>query len=360
MRISFQQFLNGGHSWSEVGHNLARSFLKMGHEVELNSTNEMDKFPADLLPYHRTQLGNNFDMAISYTALHNFPRYLSHAKKNRFGIYNYDSGLNGTIPKDWNKFAHFADCILPSSTYANQIFLNSGIKAEQLTVVPHGVNPDDFKIEPYQFKSRKAFKILNVTGQVHFRKNLAGVLEAYGKAFTKQDDVVLILKIAPKKPVQGFEIDFYRAYAIWEKKYPNHGEVEILPNYIDRIESLYLGADVIFSLSHIECFHFPSLLGMASGKMVISSNGGWGDFMTNETSILIDGKLVRAPKEAQYWHYSPYTSMFEPNIDQAAEKLRWAKDNYNSWLEIHLPNIQKTVADFTWDKAAEKITKLCQ
>lgn len=356
MKVSWEGFGNSSHSWGIVSQNISRALIKLGNQIEIHSTNGIDRFPADLLPYHRDQLGNDFDLALSYTAPHNFPHYLSHSPKNKFVIYNYDTAIDGKIPAHWCKFHQAVDKIFPSSNYSKQIFLNSKIPAEKLITIPHGINPEDFTCAPYQFRTKKSFKILNVTGQVHYRKNFKGILEAFGRAFNSKDDVALILKIVNKADKDKLEIDFKKAYKEWCLKYPRHAEVEIIYDFIPQIEALFLACQMVYSLSLAECFHIPSLQGLAAGKLVMASGmGGNTDFMNDNNSLLVSGKLVRAPKEAQYWISSPTASMFEPDINEAAEKLRYAYDNYNSLMDKFTPEIQKTVKEYTWDNAAKKI-----
>src|SRR5271155_3028351 len=108
MKICWFGFLGKNHSWSIVAQNLSREFIRMGHDVDLFSTNGTDHFPDDLKPhlkgyfdettvitpenYHdiiSSKLEKQYDMQMSYTALRNFDRYFIRGDKNRFGIWNY-------------------------------------------------------------------------------------------------------------------------------------------------------------------------------------------------------------------------------------------------------------------------------
>lgn len=373
MKIYSRQFYGKNHSWAIVGRNIMRSLKKMGHEVNLFSTDGIKHFPEDLKPNlcaYNVELNNpkvvalrpmdkEYDAQISYTAMKNFKPYLSQGKKNRFGIYNYDGSV---LPKHWRKSYLDVDFILPSSQYAKKVFLDAKIPESSLKVVPHGINIDDFQIKPddvYPLRTEKSIKILNVCGQVHRRKNLEGILEAYGKAFTEDDDVCLVLKVADKAPKAKFEVSFCELYKEWRRKNPKAGEVEIIYDYIDRIETLFVACDVHFSLSNIECFHIPSLQALAANCLTLQSGyGGHTDFLNVENAFLVDGQMGRCPPHYQYWTPSPYASMFIPDIDDAVDKLRHVVNNYESLKDKMLPSIQKTVEQFTWDNATQQILDL--
>jgi glycosyltransferase involved in cell wall biosynthesis len=359
VRVKIQQFLVGkNHSWSVVGKSIGREFLKLGHDVEFVSTDGVkDKYTPDYVrPYLKEKPSGVYDVQLSYTAMKNFPYYLVHGKQNRFGIYNYDGSV---LPEHWVKYHQFVDKLLPSSEYSKKVFLDAKIPESKLEVVPHGIDIEDFDVKPYKLKTKKSIKILNVCGQLHRRKNFSGMLEAYGRAFTKKDDVCLVLKVADKKPEMQFEISFRDLYNKWRSKNKNGPEVEVIYQYIDSIESLFLACDIHYSLSNIECFHIPSLQSMAAGKLTIQSNyGGSVDFMNEDNSLLVEGKIGRCPLKYQYWTTSSYAEMFIPDRDDAVEKLKYAVENYDSLMEKFTPAMKETVEQYSWSNVAKQIMSI--
>jgi glycosyltransferase involved in cell wall biosynthesis len=372
MKIWSRQFLARNHSWGVVGRNLMQQFVDMGHDVHLFSTDGKDKIPDSLMGnlVSYTELNGQkvhnlkpsyreYDLQIAYTAMKNFKHYLNRGSKNRFGIYNYDGSV---LPKQWKSSYRHVDLVLPSSEYAKKVFVDAKIPESHLRVVPHGINLSDFDIpenEIYQLKTKKSVKILNVCGQVHRRKNLSGMLEAYGKAFSKDDDVCLVLKVTKHRPVHKFELSARDIYQKWRKENPQAGEVEMIYDYIPKIESLFLACDIHFSLSNIECFHIPSLQALGAGMVTIQSGyGGHTDFLHQGNSLLVEGKMGRCPPKYQYWHPSPYAEMFIPDIDDATDKLKHAVENLESLKEKFGPEIKKTTEKFTWTNAAKQILEL--
>lgn len=356
MKICWQGFLATNHSWAIVGQNICRALTKRGHEVHMFSTNGLEHFPQDLKQNLRV-LEGDYDMQLTYTAMRNFSHYLSHGNKNRFAIWNYETTV---LPYGFAKNYRFADKMLPSSQFSKKIFADAGVPEENMVVVPHGINLDKFEsVEPHPLKTKKSFKILANIAQPHIRKNIPGLLEAYGKAFTKQDDVCLVLKISNKPPTEAFDVSFNEIYATFKQKYKNHADIEILSNFIVDIEGLYKSCHAVITMTYAECFWMPGLEGMAAGNLIIAPKyGGQLDYMNADNSLLIDGTITKADRRMQYWTQSPYAAVFSPSIDHAVDVLRYAKDNYENLMKDFRPKMKKIVEAHTWDNVAGQILEL--
>ncbi len=357
MKICIEQMLGELHSWAQTTHNVARNFIKKGHEVHLKSTNGYRYFPEDLKPYIKENLNNSYDLQLSYTAPINFPKYLSHGNTCRYGIWNYETTV---LPPGFAKYYKAIDYLLPSSNFSKDIFLRNGIPENKLKMIPHGIDTAPFlNKSKYKLKTSKAFKVLANVAQPHIRKNLPGLLEAYGRAFKRHDDVCLVMKVVVKKPEHPFEVSFTEFFEKFKKQFPNHAEVEIISNFIPDISELYRACDIVFSTTNAECFWLPGLEGFAAEKIVISSNyGGQLDYMNSENSLLIEGKIVQAPKNSQYWAASPYAEMFEPNVDDAANKLFYAVSNYNLLIEKYMSSMREKVNHYSWGSVSDQILNL--
>lgn len=363
MKVKIQQFLFGKlYSWAIVGQNIGRALLKLGHDVHFISTDGLNEkyIPEDLRPHIKQSLDKNYDIQISYTAPHNFSQYLKNGNKNRFAIYNYEySGSN--ILSGFGKYHNFADKILPSSNFSKQVFLDMKMPEEKLKVIPHGINLEDFKNKnKYQLKTDKKIKILLNIASPHKRKAIPRALEVYGRAFNKNDDVCLVIKVHVNnvkevKKVNSFDVDFYSIYKSFQKKYPNHAEIKVITDYIPNIVELYNACDIQFSTTHCECFHLPSCEALAAGLInVVPNYGGQLDFCNEKNSLLIDVDIVRAPKDHQYWLYSPYAQHSVIKLDDAVAKLKLAVNDYDNLKEKFLPEME-IVNKLTWDNVAKEI-----
>lgn len=379
MKICWYGFLGKNHSWSIVGQNICRELIHQGHQVDMFSTNGDQFFPEDLrtnlrahidmnqvkvteldsLDRHTKEiLDNDYDMQLSYTALKNFDRYFTRGNKNRFGIWNYETTV---LPKTFAKQVANVDRLLPSSEFSKKVFSQNGVPESKMTVIPHGIHLDRFEnLGKYPLKTKKRIKILTNIAQPHIRKNIRGVFEAYGRAFTKSDDVCLVFKVSAKDPAAGFEVDFKTQYNEFKNKYKNHAEVEVITEFIVDIETLYNACDVVFTMTRAECFWMPGLEGFAAKKIVIAPRyGGQLDYMNDENSLLISGKEGFAGIEMQYWEPSPYAKAFNPDIDNAVENLRSVVKNYESLLVKFLPKIEAILPRYTWEAVTNQIVELC-
>jgi len=372
MKVCWFGFMGRNHSWSIVAQNISRELIRMGHEVDLFSTNGIEHFPEDLKPNLKgwanegqnqqeivNQLHNDYDLQLSYTAFKNFPAYFIRGNKNRFGIWNYETDI---LPKAFAKYTKSVDKVLPSSQFSKDIFIKNGVPADKQVIVPHGIHIERFQnLGKFPLKTQKKIKILANIAQPHIRKNIPGLLEAYGKAFTKKDDVCLILKVSSKPPTHPFEVNFNTLFEDFKRKYKDHAEIEIINTFITDIETLYNACDVVYTMTHTECFWMPGLEGFAANKIVIAPRyGGQLDFMNDENSLLVDGKECRAPMNSQYWEPSTYAKMFNPNTDHGAEMLRKVYADYDNLLVKFSVNMKALLPNYTWTKAVEKIVGLCE
>jgi glycosyltransferase involved in cell wall biosynthesis len=363
------------HSWSHIQQNLARQFIKKGFNVDLFSTNGLQYFPEDLKPYLKgyieendfksmekacSSLKDKYDVQISYTAMKNFPNYLSRGNQNRFGIWCYEVEGKNILPNGFAANYKHCDKLLPPSNHAKKVFMDSGIPENHLEVIPHGVD-DNFLYGTgkYKIKTNKKFKFLCAIGQPHARKNISGILEAYGRAFTNKDDVSLVIKIRIKKPEAAFEIDFNATLASFKKKYPNHGEIVIIDGFITDMSDLYRSCDSYVCLSNAESFGIPNIEAMATDLVLITSNhGGQLDFCNSNNSLLVDGKIIKASSKMFYWTQKPGGFVFEPDIDDAAHKMQLAFNNKEEILNSFKPYTDKIKKEYTWSNVSDKIIKL--
>lgn len=371
MKVCYEGFAGDNHSWAIIAQNISRGFIELGHSVDIFSTNGNKYFPEDLkligyagspikqgINFQGIRPGTDYNISLSYTAMHNFPRYLQHSKKNRFGIWCYEFNGHNSLPVGFAKNYLHCDKILAPSTFAREVFLNSGIPEDRIVIIPHGINIKEIdETHPYPLKTKKSVKILINLGQIHKRKNLPGALEIFGKAFSKRDDVCLVMKIQDRKPSQMFELDFNKVYRTFEEKFPQHAEVEIIREFLPNIYSLYKSCDITFSPSNAEGFGMVPLEGLACGLLPVASKyGGFLDFLNKDNSLLIEGKEFNVPPDYLYYQQKTGTIAFKPDTDDGVEKLRRAVDICKSFPIDKI----KIREDYSWLEITKKIMELVE
>lgn len=372
MKVLWQGFAAKNHSWSIIAQNICRQLISLGHDVHIFSTNGLQFFPNDLksnlIGYTQEDNqkifgrlpDNNYDAQLTYTALRNFPNYLCHGSKNRIGIWTYEFSGKNSLPTGFAKNYKSADWILPPSQFAKKVFVDSGIPESVMKIIPHGINKEEILMaEPIKLKTKKNFKIFVNVAQIHRRKNLSGLLEMYGKAFTKNDDVCLIIKAHEKKPTQPFELDFNQIMSDYRQRYKNSAEIEVIKEFIPNIYSLYKSCDACFSASHTEAFGMTALEAQATGLFNIAPRyGGFLDFLNDDNSLLIEGKEFFVKPDMIYWSYQPGSKAFMPDVDSGVQQLRLAYSNKNALKKKASELAPQIINDYSWKKVTSQILGL--
>lgn len=373
MKALIRQFLGENHSWSVFGWGVAKALLQLDHQVDLFPTDGIKKIPEELknnvigyyLPQDNTIHGKApntaYDMQISYTAMKNFPNYLSCGFKNRFGMWCYEWAGKNALPNGFAKHHKSCDFLLTPSQFSKSIFIDSGIPEEKIKVIPHGIDSQQYnQTTTINLKTEKKFKILANIAQNHKRKNLPGLLQAYGQAFTKQDDVCLILKAKEKSIKYPFEISLQDTLNKFYKKFPQHAEIKIFSEFLPDISALYRSIDATYTMAHCEGFYFPGLEGLAAGKLAIAPRwGGQLDFLNDSNSLLIDGQETRADPSSMYWESKP-TLWFQPNIDDAVKQLQTAYRDFEKINQTVSENCKNILMQYDWTNITREIIVLCK
>lgn len=142
------------------------------------------------------------------------------------------------------------------------------------------------------------------------RKNPGAVLEAYKKAFSKENRTGLVIKInnctAEEEKALRLELENYNnVYFI----------TEVLNR--DQVNSLIKCVDVVVSLHRAEGFGLVLAEAMSLGTPVIATN--WSsntEFMTNDTACLVDFELIELEQDMGLFRKGNHWA--EPDVEQAA------------------------------------------
>lgn len=370
MKVCWKGFLGQNHSWALVAQNTCRELIRKGHQVEMIATDGLAHFPSDLEPNligwvdgkmtHRNTIGNEYDLSLSYTAPHNWQHYLSRGKL-KFGMWVSEYAGKNALPDGMAKCHLACDKLLTPSVFGKQVFVDSGVPESKVEIVPHGIDVKQIEnAEPVKLDTDKVKLLLNL-GQVHMRKGLDKTLEAFGKAFSKKDNVCLVIKVSDKQPMQAFELSFRDELTKFKFKFPNHAQIIVLNKFVENIFSIYKACDVYFHLTKAEGFGMPFLEALSCGLVNVAPRyGGQLDFVNDDNALLIDGKQVPCPPKALYWQHKLATYWFESNVDEAVEKLRYAVNNLTSLKDKVKSHSQLIRDTYSWSKITDKIVQLAK
>jgi glycosyltransferase involved in cell wall biosynthesis len=167
--------------------------------------------------------------------------------------------------------------IVPSKHTAADVIEQLGVPSRQVVVCPHGV-PSWRDPAPMPLAADGYVLFM---GTLESRKNVDGLLDAYGRLLARRPNAPNLVLAGSAGPEAGRWLDAIVAA-------PLAGHVEHI-GYVgepDR-QRVYMGARVLVLPSHEEGFGMPALEAMSLGIPVIASNRGALPEVLGETGILV-------------------------------------------------------------------------
>lgn len=262
----------------------------------------------------------------------------------------------GSPPKEWIPvFSKRIDELWAYTNHVRDMYLESGIPAEKVHVVPLGVDCERFRpgLEPFPLRTRKSFRFLYVGGTIA-RKGFDVLLNAWKEAFGPQDDVCLVVK-----DMGGGSFYKGQTAAAWIRELQESGrcaEIEYLDTDLlpGQIPSLYAACDVLVHPYRGEGFGLPIAEAMACGLPCVVTRGGaaddfcgeaesWG--VTAERVPVPGGKVGPFETVAEPW-------WLEPSPAHLVERLREARSDAAVREAKGRAARERIATHFTWDHAA--------
>jgi glycosyltransferase involved in cell wall biosynthesis len=199
----------------------------------------------------------------------------------------------GKIPEDWVRpIQEGVDEVWVPSTYVKQCYVDSGIDADRVQVIPNGVRTDVFhpNAAPLKLDTDKTFKFLFVGGTI-YRKGIDILLKVYRQTFTPDDDVCLVIK------GMGDET-FYKGQTATEmirtmQADPDAPEILYLTDDLtdEEMAGLYTACNSLVHPYRGEGFGMPVAEAMACALPVIVTQGGaCDDFCSEDNAYFVTAK----------------------------------------------------------------------
>jgi glycosyltransferase involved in cell wall biosynthesis/GT2 family glycosyltransferase len=290
---------------------------------------------------------------------HHWPPNLKAPDKGRWVIIQ--PWEFGYLPKDWVEvFSTKVDEMWVPSNYVREVYINSGVPADRVFVIPNGYDPNKINpnIKPYKLQTKKNFKFLFVGGSI-YRKGIDLLLEAYIASFKKSDDVCLVIKD------MGGD-SFYKGQTFKEKikeikAQKDNPEIEYIDTTLSEkdLAGLYTACNALIHPYRGEGFGMPILEAMGAGMPVIVTNGGAClDFCNEKNSILIDAQKVSlADKKIGDIEIVNYPWLYEPSLEKIKEKMLYAFRNPDEIKTIGAKAFEDAKNNWTWDNAFQKLNE---
>ncbi|MBK8538336.1 MAG: glycosyltransferase [Candidatus Competibacteraceae bacterium] len=312
---------DSSYSLALVNRELAMALRQKAQPVALYSTEGPGDFPPnpDFLTAHPeiAQLWQNSKTAwYPEVVIRNlYPPRVNDARgvTTVLGAYGWEES---SFPPLWiDEFNRHLNLVATTSNYVSRVLLNNGFSKPCVAIgdgVDHilAVEP-----EPLGFNLGSGFRFLHISSAFP-RKGIDVLFNAWVKAFSDNDPVVLIIKTFPNP-----HNTVAAQAACLSKHHPHHAPIIVIDEDISlgALASLYKECNALVAPSRGEGFGLPMAEAMLFDlPVIVTGYGGQTDFCTEETAWLIDYQFAKAQT-----HLGLYDSVWaEPSSDHLADRMR--------------------------------------
>ncbi len=359
-RVVLAGSMFGGHSLAGVNRGFARSLLASGAlDLALHNAEGVQlDLSAPVAPSARSLVWSCSPRAGSadVEVRHGHPADLSPSGARRLvSILNWEFGgaptewieaLNGRIDETW--------VLTP---YVRDGWIAAGADPERVHVVPAGVDPRAFhpKVRPMELGAAAPGYRFLFLGGLAWRKGVDLLVEAYRSAFTRTDDVTLVMKdFGPGGPYLSDGTDRLVDELAADSSAPR---VLRLTGTMteDEIPGLYAACDCLVHPYRAEAYGLTMVEAMACAKPVIAPDiGAARAFMNCETALLVPARRVELDVELMAgYRVSRPPVVHEVDVAAMAQVMRWAYENHGAAAVVGGAASKFVREHHTWDRAAE-------
>jgi len=261
----------------------------------------------------------------------------------------------GAPPREWREGLSRCDEVWVASDGVGEALRQAGLS--HVHVVPLGVDAARFAGAPPADLGGDApgFRFLFVGGLV-WRKGADLLLEAYARAFTRDDDVTLVLKdFGHGGPYPAGDDDARAARMAADDRGPRvHRVSGALPH--DALPGLYAACDCLVHPYRAEAFGLTMLEAAAAGLPVIASgHGPVRGFLGPDAADLLDTRPVtlRLQRIGPWTLDGPVTAR-EPSVEELAAAMRRRYERRDEGRALGA-RAARVAATRTWERSASVI-----
>lgn len=270
------------------------------------------------------------------------------------------------IPFEWQyKFETFADYLVTYSNWTRDRYIESGINPDKISAINPGIDPKVFNKDGRKPRDGRKFTFTFV-GCGQYRKGLDILIDAYKKAFTRSDNVKLIIKDTPKIYGESNLLsELLRLQYLGDV-----GEIVVeddnLTDY--QMADIYKQTDVLVHPYRGEGFGMHVQEAMACGAFpLITGNGATDDFVNETCGLRINSakRLVDLtnPKVFAIKPGDSLTNMgshgwiIEPVEEDFINKMRYIYYHHNKDSVLSAVNNAKLS---TWEDMSHKYIEVIE
>ena len=284
---------DSSYSLALLNRETAKALKKLNYDVKLYSMEGFGEFEPnkdflDKNPEIKNLITKNQDF-VDLVSRNLYPPNVQNMIGKIKMLHHYAWEESGFVDEWSENFNQTLNCMSTLSSHVKKIMIDNGVYIP-MDVSGCGVDHlKNIKSKRINIKT-KDFVFLHISSCFP-RKGIDTLLNAYEKAFSKKDNVTLIIKTFPN-PHNNIE------ELLKEKqKNKNFPDVVLINKDLspEEIKKLYEISDVLVAPSKAEGFGLPLAEAMLEGVGVITTNwGGQLDFCNKENSWLVDFEFEKA------------------------------------------------------------------
>lgn len=276
------------------------------------------------------------------------------------------------IPATWVVAHDRSDLIVVPTEHSRRAWIDSGVPESKLRLCPLGVRADLFRpdVRPLPLTGTTgrtvqsyAVRFLNVS-ELGARKNLTGLLRAWLRATTTEDDAVLIMKLGAYNAGSLAEWQFTvqnverQAGKRLDQAAPVHFIYDLLPDA--DMPRLFAIATHYVSLSYGEGWDLSMIEAAATGlRLIAPRHSAYLAYLDDDVATLIPTRETPALNAAGAWVSPLFTdaSWWVPDENKAVEHLRKAIDGNDTPRASARDSVSER---FGWDRATDSLIEILE
>ncbi len=362
--IEILGLFNDISGFAHTGRNLALAAYDLGIPTRIIQLQHNGVIPADLDLITKKKLALMHSAPLGkHVFMHHMPPTWITGKKDGVPNIVYSVFETDRIPFVWSQIVdqtkELKEVWVPTE-FNRTTFEAGGIPAEQLFILPHGVDEIKYSpdIQPLNIRDRAGFNFLSIM-DLKECKGYDILLDAYFSEFSDKDDVCLILKAYATGVDEQSKQKLKVLITSYREKHKSTAKLLFIGDKLEESEiaALQRAADCFVLPTRGEGWAHNLCQSLACGVPVIATDAtGHRTYLNETNSLLIKCEkqlitnikwLIREPWQGGH-------SWWEPSLEDTKAKMRWAYSHPQEMKALGV-KARQDILQFTWKKAAIKL-----